>query len=96
VRPDRVDPYQMGGCHTQYYLPEYIDLTLPTNLIQCNHYWTRDEDYLYNYKIPRRIQWGTPDSVCEGWKNSFNQETTAGIPILRFVPKLRKRMGLLP
>lgn len=96
VRPSRVDPYTMGGCHTQFYLPFYSDLTLPLDLIQCNHYWTRDEDYLYNIKIPRRIKWGVEAEICERWNDNFNRMTTPACdPILRFVPKLRKRMGLV-
>lgn len=27
------------------------------SLLRINHYWTRDEDFLYNVKIPRRLRW---------------------------------------
>ncbi len=93
VRPNRVNPNILGGCHTQSFLEGYHDVTVPVEEIQCNHYWTRDEYYLYNFKIPRRMTWGTPADVCLTWKDSFNHETPAGDAILRFVPKLRKEMG---
>ena len=95
VRPDRVNPGIMGGCHGQPYLNGFVDPIIGTDVIQCNHYWTRDEYYLYNFKIPRRVIWGNPPEVCLEWKNYFNQITPASEPILRFVPKLRQRMGYL-
>jgi hypothetical protein len=94
VRPHRVDPYILGGPHHQEYIEGFIHPVMPLEDIQCNHYWSRDEYYLKNFKIPRRISWGTPPEVCEQWKEDFNQTTPASEPILRFVPKLRKRLGL--
>ena len=73
-----------GGVHQ----PINIDI------VRIHHYWTRDEDYFLNQKVPRRER-------CEGGAYSperiqqifqeFNQvqDTT----ILRFVPALRKRLG---
>lgn len=94
VRPDRCDPNIMGGPHAQPMLPNYVSVSIPFELMQCNHYWTRDVYYLNKVKIPRRIRWGTPPDACLEWANSFNEQTSAGEPILRFVPQLRKKMGL--
>lgn len=94
VRPHRVNPHIMGGPHHQVLLKGYKALELSTNEIQCNHYWTRDEHYLFNFKIPRRIIWGTPPEACQTWRNNFNRETSASEPILRFISPLRKRMHL--
>lgn len=27
------------------------------SVLRINHYWTRDEEFLYNVKIPRRLRW---------------------------------------
>ena len=29
-----------------------------TNKLRINHYWSRDEDFFYNRKIPRHKKWG--------------------------------------
>ena len=29
--------------------------------LRINHYWTRDEKYLYEYKIPRYLKWNGKD-----------------------------------
>lgn len=94
VRPNRVDPYELGGPHTQKMMPGYEMPLVSTEEIQCNHYWTRDEYYLQTFKIPQRILWGTPAESCNNWKDSFNHTNDASLPILRFVPELRRRMNL--
>lgn len=33
------------------------------SMMQINHYWTRDEFYLHNRKIPRYTKWGGSDST---------------------------------
>lgn len=63
---------------------------------QINHYWTRDEKFLHQEKIPRRIHWGQKSDSVILWAEGMNKETPEGKPILRFVPELRKRMGLTP
>ena len=60
---------------------------------QVNHYWTRDEYYLYNYKIPRRENWGTSTSIVLDWAASMNFATDFHLSIQRFVPELRSRLG---
>lgn len=61
---------------------------------QINHYWTRDEDYLHNYKIPRRVKWGQDPEVYLRCADNMNFQTPEGKPILRFVNALKKRMKI--
>lgn len=95
-RPDRVNCGTLVGCHTPEYLYGYHDAPLSFEEMQCNHYWTRDEDYLFNIKIPRKIKLsdGVSLETCLEWNESFNKETVAGEAILKFIPALRKKMGL--
>ena len=60
--------------------------------IRINHYWSRDEWYLYNFKIPRRELWGTSADTCKYWAEASNQ--ASGTEILRFVQLLRERMKM--
>lgn len=62
--------------------------------IQLNHYWSRDEYYLYNFKIPRRAFFGQPASAVLEREKTFNRHTEYGISILRFIPALREKMAL--
>jgi hypothetical protein len=61
--------------------------------IRINHYWSRDEDFFYNEKIPRRSIWGVGASgtiKCNEEINKISDEA-----ILKYVPKLRKKMGFV-
>lgn len=60
--------------------------------LKINHYWLRDEHFFYQYKIPRRINWGLPKEDLIEAAKALEQETNGDI--LRFVPRLRKKMGL--
>jgi hypothetical protein len=46
------------------------DLNLPK--IRINHYWSRDEDFFYNVKVPRRIAYGTSRETSEAWNAAMN------------------------
>lgn len=59
---------------------------------QLNHYWTRDEEFLYHTKIPRRGAWGQEADVILQWASGMNATTPYGEPILKFVPALKKRL----
>lgn len=59
--------------------------------LQINHYWTHDEDYFNNKKIPSRLERGHPKPLL-GSKNAAFEPF--GQPILRFVPALRERLGM--
>ncbi len=99
VRPERV-AYCVSPHYVHYYSPFYHinasakGLSIDADNIRINHYWSRDEYFLYQHKIPRRIQWGTPKEVCELWGQAANNVYDPSI--LRFVPNLRQRMGLDP
>lgn len=63
---------------------------ITTDKIQINHYWTKDEEFLYETKIPRRQKWGEAIGSIESRVNSLNQvEDTS---IARFLPQLRQQM----
>lgn len=61
-----------------------------TDKIQINHYWTKDEEFLHETKIPRRQNWGETLGSIEERVNVLNQvEDTS---IARFLPALRRQM----
>lgn len=62
------------------------------NKLRLNHYWCRDENYLENIKIPRQISFGNTAEGTRQRNNDFNQ--TIELSIQRFVPELRRRMGM--
>lgn len=63
---------------------------IATDKIQINHYWTKDEKFLYETKIPRRQGWGETIGSIENRVNALNQiEDTS---IARFLPLLRQQM----
>lgn len=80
--------------HYCQYVNGFSHLQLPLNEIQMNHYWSRDEYFLYNYKIPRRKKWGTSEDTCVHWATHQNNYTSYSLPILRFVEPLREVMEL--
>ncbi len=100
VRPEKVSHvcsphyvhYKEGFMHctpsNQPVLPPCIEI----DKLRINHYWSRDEWYLNQIKIPRRLKWGTPPEACQQWTEANN--SVYNDAILRFVPALRKKMGL--
>lgn len=85
-----------NGPHYGTCLPGYRALRLPLELVQINHYWSRDEKYFYEIKIPRRMLWGWNQETSEGFMNKFNKTEfidSCGF-IQKYVPSLRKEMGL--
>jgi len=62
------------------------------NKLFINHYWTRDEDYLEYVKIPRQIMFGSTAETVRERNDEMNRNLDMSIQ--RFVPALRKRMGL--
>ncbi|MEX1012595.1 MAG: glycosyltransferase family 92 protein [Waddliaceae bacterium] len=58
------------------------------NRLRINHYWTRDEDFLYNVKIPRaRIFWLMPENQILQRNKEFNKVLDRAV--FRFIPNLR-------
>ncbi len=62
------------------------------NLLRVNHYWSRDEKYFKERKCARRQRWreGIQGQLSRLKKLNDVEDKT----IFRFVPALRKRMGL--
>jgi hypothetical protein len=58
--------------------------------IRINHYWSRDEKYLEEVKIPRRLEWGTDADTCRFWAQGSNGSLDSAIN--GFIEPLRKRM----
>jgi len=104
VQPKRVSYFE--NPHYAIYLPGYAQVntdgevfegafspSIQMNQMRINHYWTRDEHYFWNYKVPRQVKWcGSNLDKLKGLLNQFNQETD--ITIHRFLEKLKKRMSL--
>ncbi len=90
--------------HTHVYKSGYLDVTtnggggpnqpIQVDQMRINHYWTRDNDYLFNVKLPRRKRYEKRDyeqHEIDYFIHDFNFEED---PImLRFVPELKKRLS---
>lgn len=100
-RPKTVKYYHVHGPE---YLSGYHDVSLskngpPHNALQVNpmrvnHYWTKDEKFFLEVKVPRRTRCCHAYSEAEinFFLTHFNSEhDPAALP---WVPKLRKRLGL--
>lgn len=71
-------------CTPSGQMPPFIEI----DRIRINHYWSRDEWFLNNIKIPRRHLLGTPADVCRLWGEASNQ--TYDTAIFRFIDRLKK------
>ncbi|MCB1113582.1 MAG: glycosyltransferase family 92 protein [Chlamydiia bacterium] len=60
------------------------------DLLRINHYWPRDEDFLYAQKIHRRISWGSAIQDILDKVEALNQYPDEAI--LPYVPLLKKAM----
>lgn len=103
VRPKCVQEYFVhGGTYKKGYHGIFPHGTrggaaqpINVDIVRIHHYWTRDEDYFLNFKVPRRARYigftYSPEQI-EGFFHDLNQveDTT----ILRFVPGLRSRLGI--
>lgn len=62
--------------------------------IRINHYWSRDEHHFFNIKSPRRASW--QEGLNGQLARLRNLNEVEDVAIQRFVPALRKNMGLDP
>lgn len=62
--------------------------TIDPSDIRINHYWTRDEEFLHNNKIPRGNKWDVSAERTLRLANELN--FVFDDAILRFVPMLKK------
>lgn len=79
---------QVNTDHTSFQGPfsPYVQV----DVLRINHYWTKDEDHFYNVKLPRRVLWGLSNESMIANLDAMNVEQNT--EILRFVPKLKKRL----
>jgi hypothetical protein len=80
--------------HVAIYKSGHAHLPLNHDLIQINHYWTKDKAFFQEVKVPRNARRGVPGETSVSWASAMNKERRVSAPILRFVPSLRKRMGI--
>ena len=107
IKPKRVECFI--NPHYAHYLPGYFQVdtnkepfegalspSILVDRLKVNHYWTRDEHYFWNYKVPRQLQFWGP-SYAEGAKGAlkqYNLEKDSSME--RFIAPLRKKMKLNP
>lgn len=91
VRPSLVSG--ISSPHYCTYVEGFRHEMLPYDILHINHYWTRDNSFFTEVKIPRRKAWGQEVESAQAWAAGMNgwEENNA---ILRFVPELRIKMGL--
>lgn len=97
VRPNRVDKFH--NPHTVAYKRNYFQVNerkerfqgahspyISVEKLRINHYWTRDEEFFYHEKIPRREKWGTGKHHLIEVNNQLNQVEDK--VIYRHLPKM--------
>lgn len=101
VRPERC--VEFTHPHFPIYHPDWSARNTDGTLIKegtpvirydklwINHYWTRDEDFLYHQKIPRRVGWGinTAEEVLD---LEYRINTDTDDSIFPWIPQLRKKI----
>jgi hypothetical protein len=92
VRPDRTESFE--NPHLAIYKSGQFHVPVHHDLMQINHYWTKDEVFFKQVKVPRNALRGVPIETSISWATAMNKEATMSAPILRFVPSLRRRMDL--
>lgn len=98
VRPERVS--SVASPHHCLYKDGFYDCTPnkkrdhppygEIDQVRINHYWTRDEWFLYQVKIPRRVVRDTSEEICLRWALLANIKYDPSI--LRFAYPLRKHV----
>lgn len=48
--------------------------SISVSFLRINHYWSRDRDFFFNHKIPRRSEWGQDVSSCIEYEKGMNEE----------------------
>lgn len=92
VRPERTNSVE--NAHVALYNAGHYHVPLFHDLLQINHYWTKDDAFFNEVKVPRNARRGVPAETSISWAAAMNEEARMSAPILRFVPALRKRMCL--
>lgn len=93
-RPEYV--WKIQSAHHALYTPGSLGIRDNSGLLmhdlQLNHYWARDEDFLWNVKVARQNKWGVNYGDMKERSRSLN--SIMDTEILYYVPILRKNLGL--
>lgn len=76
---------------------EFEGTTSPRRLfdvLYLNHYWMRDQKFMWKVKIPRRKAWGTSEKAILKREIDFNKIDDPTNPILRHVDPLKQMLKL--
>jgi len=89
------DATECGNTHYAGLMPKRKEVHVLFEHGQINHYWTRDELYLFDEKIPRREKIGYDAETILQWAEDYNRDNyEAFAPIIRFFETIRQRVGL--
>lgn len=88
------DVTQVVSPHYCVFVPGRKNINLGYDLAQINHYWSRDEDFFYGVKIPRRQLWGFSIDTALASNASWAHYNDFSQRIIPFVNPLRKKMHL--
>lgn len=101
VRPECISHF--SNPHFPIYNPNYLQINtdevpfegpfspyIQFNQLKINHYWSRDQDFFWNYKIPRQMSWY--GGLAHEKEEELNID--CNLDILRFVPALRQNLNL--
>ncbi len=105
VRPHCVKHYD--NPHYPIYFPEYVQTNtdgvpfhgafspyIQHAHLKINHYWTRDQDFFWNYKVPRQSGWGIQRTEQQNQEVEREFNSDCDTSILYLAPLLRKQLGL--
>lgn len=105
IRPHCVSHYD--NPHYPIYFPEIVQINtdgvafygpfspyIQHSDLKINHYWTRDQDFFWNYKVARQDNWGIQRTEQQNREveREFNRDSNTAI--LYLVPRLRKQLEL--
>lgn len=91
IRPEYIS--DLPSPHYAHYEKGRHHEMAPFDELRINHYWTRDNDFFVNTKIPRRMAWGQDNDSIHVWAAGMNGSPDNN-PIIRFVEKLREKMRI--
>jgi hypothetical protein len=96
VKPHRVSDAGVHHCKLMagfHYWDSNPAMQSETSLIRLFHYWTRDEDFLFRYKLPRTLlikDWSNEGRNPDFFRTLFNE--VPDFTMRRFERQLRQRV----
>lgn len=89
------DVIECGNTHYAALVKKRKTEHVPFEHAQINHYWTRDELYLMQTKLPRREKIGYSADTVLKWAEDFNHDNDeTARPISRFIETIRQKLGM--